>query len=78
MHERVPQVGMFATRLRSMSKPQDLPMQIAKAFLKDMRAYHVEHDAIERAEIVQRRLDALQRFQGPRDKPLRFRDIPDV
>ena len=57
------------------SKPLDVPMQVAKAFARDMRAYHVERDAVKRAEIAQRQLDALQRFQGPRDKRLRFRDI---
>jgi hypothetical protein len=56
-------------------KPLDLPMQVAKAFAKDMRAYHAEGDAMKRAEIVQRQLDALHRFQGPRDKKLRFQDI---
>ena len=50
-------------------------MQIAKAFARDMRAYHAESDAMKRAEIAQRQLDALQRFQGSRDKKLRFRDI---
>ena len=58
-----------------MAKPLDIPMQIAKAFARDMRAYHAEHDAMKRAEIARRQLDALQRFQGPRDKQLRFRDI---
>jgi hypothetical protein len=56
-------------------KPLDLPMAVARAFAKDMRAYHAERDAMKRAETVQRQLDALQRFQGPRDKALRFRDI---
>ena len=50
-------------------------MAVAKGFAKDMRLYHAERDAIKRAEIVQRQLDSLQRFQGPRDAKLRFRDI---
>ena len=50
-------------------------MQVAKAFAKDMREYHGDGDAMKRAEIVQRQLDALHRFQGPRDKKLRFQDI---
>jgi hypothetical protein len=56
-------------------KPLDLPMQVAKAFAKDMRAYHAEGDAIRRAEIAERQLDVLQGFLGPRDKKLRLRDV---
>jgi hypothetical protein len=58
-----------------MAKPLDIPMQVAKAFARDMRLYHAERDTVKRAEIAQRQFDALQRFQGWRDKPLRFRDI---
>ena len=57
------------------AKPLDLPMAVAKAFARDMRLYHAESDAVKGAEIVQRQLDTLQRFQGPRDKLLLFRDI---
>jgi hypothetical protein len=60
------------------SKPLDVPMDVAEAFAKDMRAYHAERDPMKRAEIAQRQLDALQRFQGPRDTPLRFRDIIEM
>jgi hypothetical protein len=35
-------------------KPLDLPMQVAKAFAKDMRAYFAESNAIKRAEIAGR------------------------
>jgi hypothetical protein len=35
-------------------KPLDLPMQVAKAFIKDMRAFHVEPNAIKRDEIAGR------------------------
>lgn len=56
-------------------KPLDVPIAVAKAFARDMRLYHAETDAMKRAEIVQRQLDALQRFQGPRDKALRYRDV---
>jgi hypothetical protein len=56
-------------------KPLDLPMTVARAFARDMRLYHAERDAARRAEIAQRQLDALHGFLGPRDKPLRLRDV---
>ena len=33
-------------------KPLDLPMQVAKAFVKDMRAYFAKPNAIKRDEIA--------------------------
>jgi hypothetical protein len=56
-------------------KPLNLPMQVVKAFAKDLRAYHAERDTMKRAVIAQRQLAALQKFQGPRDKQLRLGDI---
>jgi hypothetical protein len=35
-------------------KPLDLPMQVAKQFVNDMRAYHAEPNAIKRDEIAAR------------------------
>ena len=37
-----------------MAKPFDLPMQVAKQFVKDMRAFHAETNAIKRDEIAAR------------------------
>jgi hypothetical protein len=33
---------------------------------------------VERAEIAERQLDALQKFLGPRDKKLQLRDIVEL
>ena len=59
-------------------KPLDLPAQVAKAFAKDMRAFHAEANAIKRDEIASRQLHALREFQGPRDKKLRIHDIKEM
>jgi len=59
-------------------KPFDLPMNVAEAFVKDLRAYHAETDAVRRDEIAARQLDALQEFQGPREKKLRLTDVHDM
>jgi hypothetical protein len=56
-------------------KPLDLPMQVVKAFAKDLRAYHAGRDTMKRAVIAQRQLAALQKFRGPQGKQLRLGDI---
>jgi hypothetical protein len=43
-------------------------MQVAKQFVKDMRAYHSEQSAIKRDEIASHQLHALREYQGPREK----------
>jgi hypothetical protein len=59
-------------------KPLDLPMEVAKAFVKDMRAYFAEPNAIKRDEIAARQLHALRGYQGPREKASRSRRERDV
>jgi hypothetical protein len=59
-------------------KPFDLPMQIAKAFVKDMRAYHAERNAIKRDEIAARQLHVLRQFDMPRAKKLRLSDVKEL
>jgi hypothetical protein len=60
------------------SKSLDLPMQVAKAFAKDMRAFHAAPNAIKRDEIAARQLHALRGFQRPRDKKLRVHDVKEM
>ena len=59
-------------------KPLDLPMQVAKQFVKDMRAFHAEPNAIKRDEIAARQLQALREYEGPRDKTLRLIDVKEM
>jgi hypothetical protein len=56
-------------------KPLDLPMAVAKAFVRDMRRHHAESDAVKQRAFAERQLEALQPFLGPRDKKLRLRDV---
>jgi hypothetical protein len=56
-------------------KPLELPPEVAKAFVKDMRAFHREDSQIKRAEIAARQRFALSQFQGPREKTLRITDV---
>jgi hypothetical protein len=56
-------------------KPLDLPMQVAKAFIKDMRRYFAEPNAIKRDEIAGRQLHALRGLQPGK---LRIHDIKEM
>ena len=60
------------------AKPIELPPEIAKAFVKDMRSYFKEANAIKRDEIASRQLHALQAFQRPREKKLRIHDVKEM
>ena len=59
-------------------KPLDLPMQVVRAFAKDMHAYHAESSTMKRVEIAEHQLDVLQGFQRPQDKELQLHDIIEL
>jgi hypothetical protein len=56
-------------------KPIELPLAIARAFVKDMRASFAEENAIKRDEIAARQLFALkQHYTGK----LRLFDVKEI
>jgi hypothetical protein len=57
----------------SLRKQLELPPEVAKAFVRDMRAYF-RAEGHKRNEIAARQRSALSEFQGPRDKKLRVTD----
>jgi hypothetical protein len=59
-------------------KPLDLPMAVARAFAKDMHAYHAEPNTMKRVEIAEHQLNVLLGFQGPQDKELQLHDIIEL
>jgi hypothetical protein len=59
-------------------KPLDLPLKVAQTFVRDMRAFFEEENAIKLDEIAARQLHALQAFQHPRDKELRLADVKQM
>ena len=61
-----------------LSKPIELPPEIAKAFVRDMRAFFNAKNQIKQDEIAARQLHALQAFQGPREKKLRLADVKQM
>jgi len=56
----------------------DLPPNVAKAFVKDMRAYFAEENRYKQDQIALRQLHALKEYQLPRRKPLRLSDIKSM
>ena len=56
-------------------RPLDLPPDVARAFVKDMRAFFAENNAIKRDEIAARQLSALNAYRGRQENPLRLSDI---
>ena len=50
----------------------------SRTFVRDVRAFFKEENAIKRDEIAGRRLFALSTFQRPRDKKLRLADVKEM
>ena len=55
-------------------KPIELPPAVARAFVKDMRAFLAEENAIKRDEIASRQLHALKQHIGK----LRLFDVKEM
>jgi hypothetical protein len=55
--------------------PLNLPPNIARAFVEDMRAYFAEEDRRKRDEIALRQLHVLREHQGPREQALELSDV---
>jgi hypothetical protein len=53
-------------------------MQVAKAFMEDMRLSLAEPGAIKRDEIAARQLHALRACNPPRAKKLRLSDVHEM
>ena len=59
-------------------KPLELPPAIARAFVKDMRAFFAEEDKHKQDEIAARQLSVLNQYRGRREDPLRLSDIKEM
>lgn len=56
-------------------QPIELPIGVARAFVKDMRAFFAEEDTIKADAIAAGQLHARRAYQGPRDKKLKLTDV---
>jgi len=60
-------------------KPIELPPEVARNFVRDMRAYFAaRHDQIKADGIAAQQLRALREYLGPRDKKLRLVDVREM
>jgi hypothetical protein len=50
------------------TKSLELPLKVAQAFARDMRAFFEARTQLEQDEIASRQLHALQAFQHPRSR----------
>jgi hypothetical protein len=56
----------------------NLPPEVARKFVKDMRAYFAERDGIKRDAIAALQLHVLKEYQGPREMELRLSDVKEM
>src|SRR2546430_718287 len=64
--------------LQPMPKHIELPPRIARAFVRDMRAFFKAKNQLKQDEIASRQLHALAAFQRRRDKKLRLADLKQM
>ena len=60
------------------SKPFEVPPAIAKAFVRDMRAFYAEKSPIKRDEIASRQIHVLRQFQGKHERPLKLHQVKQM
>jgi hypothetical protein len=58
--------------------PLELPPELARAFVADMRTFFAVADAIKRDEIAIRQLLVLNEYLGRREQPLRVSDVKEM
>jgi hypothetical protein len=59
-------------------KSIELPPSVARAFVRDMRLFFKEKNAIKRDGIAARQLHALRPYNSPRGKKLRLSDVHEM
>lgn len=72
------EIGTLSDKLRPMPrKPIEIPPAAARAFLKDMRAFHAAKTGLEKDEIAAHQLHALREHLR-RDQRLRLTDVHEL
>ena len=60
------------------AKPLELPIAVAKAFVRDMRAFHAEKSPLKRDEIASRQIHVLRRYQGKSERPIKLHQVKEM
>jgi hypothetical protein len=58
--------------------PLELPLAIARAFARDMKAFHAEKSPIKRDEIASRQIHVLRQYQGKSDQPIKLHQVKQM
>jgi len=56
-------------------KPLELPPEVGRRFMADLRAFHAEDNPIKRDEIAAHQVRALNEHRRPRDPKVRLADV---
>lgn len=59
-------------------KPIELPPEVARKFVEDMRAYLKEPSELKRDVIAARQMHILNEHARPGDKPVRIPDVREM
>jgi hypothetical protein len=59
-----------------MPKPIELPPEVAKAFVRDMRAFHAEKSPIKRD--ASRQIHVLRQYQGKNERPIKLHQVKEM
>jgi hypothetical protein len=59
-------------------KPVEIPPAAARAFVRDMRAFHAAATGFEKDEVAARQLHALRGHQRPGEKKLQVVDVHEM
>ena len=61
-----------------MPKPLELPLAVARAFVRDMRAFHAEKSPLKRDEIASRQVHVLRQYQGKNERPIKLHQVKEM
>jgi len=56
----------------------ELPPEVAKAFVREMHAFHAEKSPIKRDEIASRQIHVLRQFQGKSERPIKLHQVKEM
>jgi hypothetical protein len=79
VHSEDSRFAAWASIFRFMPrKPLELPIEIAKAFVRDMRAFHAEKSPLKRDEIASRQIHVLRQFQAKNERPIKLHQVKEM
>jgi hypothetical protein len=59
-------------------KPLELPLAVARAFVRDMHAFHAEKSPLKRDEIASRQIHVLRQYQGKSERPIKLHQVKQM